>query len=177
MLIRRFHNHCLILVRHQVKNSFNNLNASQYFPAIGHIVAAYQNHQQERQRLDTLYTHHALNLCLSLHLSKLLPFLFGFTVTRGYDAIDLYQDCFGQSCYVITNTTTNYNPHDSKKSVDEGGSSHVMSLTRLCIEDGVGPSKGEREGPCVKSPVSSSFICSSVYVTTTCKGSRFPMYQ
>ena len=39
MLIRRFHNHGLKQVmRYQVKNSFNNLNASLYFPAIGHIV-------------------------------------------------------------------------------------------------------------------------------------------
>ena len=39
MLIRRSHNHCLLqLVRHQVKNSLNNLFASLYFPAIGHIV-------------------------------------------------------------------------------------------------------------------------------------------
>ena len=52
MLIRRFHNHCLIqLVRHLVKNLFNNVSASLYFPAVGHIeaantVTAYQNHQQ-----------------------------------------------------------------------------------------------------------------------------------
>ena len=126
MLIRLFHNHCLIqLVRDQVKNLFNNLNASLYFPAIGHILVAdtmtaYQNHQQQRQRLDTLYTHPALNSCLSLHLSKLLPFLPSFTVTWNYDVIDLKQGWFGQSHYVITNTTTNCNPHYSRKSGGRG---------------------------------------------------------
>ena len=117
MLIRRFHNHCLIqLVRHQVKNSFKNLKVSLYFPAIGHIVAAdtvtaYQNYQQQKQRLDTLYTHHALNSCLSLHLSKLLPFLLGFTV--------------------ITNTTTNCISHDSRKSGGRGQWSHQVFVRTL----------------------------------------------
>ena len=75
MLIRRFHNHYLIqLVRHQVKKLFNNLNASLYFPAIGHTVAAdtvtgYQNHQQQRQRLDTLYTHTTLSIHVFLYNS------------------------------------------------------------------------------------------------------------
>ena len=50
-------------------------------------------------------------------------------------------------------------------------------LPGLCIGDGVGASKGEGKGHVLKSPLSSSFICSSAFITTTCEGSRFPMYQ
>ena len=57
-----------------------------------------------------------------------------------------------------------------------GGSGHAKSLSGLSIGDRVGASKGEGKGHVVKSSLSSSFIRSSVYVTTTCEGSRFPVY-
>ena len=49
------------------------------------------------------------------------------------------------------------------------------ALSELCFGGGVTASKGEGKGHVVKSPLSSSFICSSVFVTTICEGSRFPM--
>ena len=57
-----------------------------------------------------------------------------------------------------------------------GGSGHAKSLSGLCIGfgDEVRASKGEGKGHVVKSLLSSSFICSSVFITTTC---RFPMYR
>ena len=58
-----------------------------------------------------------------------------------------------------------------------GGSGHAKSLPGLCFGDGVGARKGEGKGHVVKSPLSSSFICSSVFITTTCKESRFSMYR
>ena len=57
-----------------------------------------------------------------------------------------------------------------------GGSDHAKSLSGLCIGDGVGASKGEGKGHVVKLPLSSSFICSSVFITTTYERSRFPTY-
>ena len=50
-------------------------------------------------------------------------------------------------------------------------------MSGLCIVGGVGASKGEGKGHVVKSPLSSSFICSLVFITTTCEGRRYPMYQ
>ena len=57
----------------------------------------------------------------------------------------------------------------------------AVLMPSLCQDSlfggGMGASKGEGKGHVVKSPLSSSFICSSVFITTTCEGSRFPMYQ
>ena len=66
--------------------------------------------------------------------------------------------------------------HMIRGNLGGGGSGHAKSLSGLCIGDGVGVSKGEGKGHVVNSRLSSSFICSSVFITATCEGSQFPMY-
>ena len=153
MLIRRSHNHCLLqFVRHQVKNLFNNLFASLYFLAIGHILKADRISNSPTTKAKTLYPTHTTHTTLSTHAfldtsvnsSLLYPALqwlwCDWPVTRLAWSNAITK--IGQSRYVITNTTTNCNPHDLRKSGGKG----AVFMPSLCQVSVLGTGWGQVRG-------------------------------
>ena len=136
---------------------FNKLNVSLCFPAIGHIVTAYQKSSiAKAEAWYSTHTHYVLNSCLSLHLSWLLLFLLSLTVTRGCDwpvRRLVWSNAIakiGQSHYIISNTTPSCNPYHLMNS-GEQWSCQVFVRTMYwegggCCLDGGGRQWGQVRG-------------------------------